>query len=118
MYNETPLMNSKNIVKELHEIAEGNALNTAKLSIVFGLVFAHPEYENADVDTVIGDIKARSNHALLSLAKEIHPMLCSLELARETSPGGELWHARRASPRGKQQCYKALHLSGGVVYAR
>lgn len=111
------LMSSRAIAQQLNAIAAGEQLNTPQLSVVFGLVFAHPEFENADVDTVVKDIMSRSESSLQQLAKEIHPVLCSMHLAHEKGPGGEYWRAERARPRGRSFGFKSLHMNNGVVYA-
>lgn len=111
------LMSSKTIAAQLSAIAAGARLDKPKLSVIFGLVFAHTEFENADVDAVVKNVKLRSETELKQLAKEIHPVLCSMHLALEKGPGGENWRAERARPRGRGFGLKALHLNNGVVYA-
>ena len=119
MYQSVPcLMSSRAIARQLKAIATGEPLDTSKLSVVFGLVFAHPEFENADVDSVVKDIMGCTHNELEQLAKEIHPVLCSMQLAHENGPGGEYWRAERARPRGRSLGFKALHLNNGVMYAR
>lgn len=110
-------MSSRAITQQLNAIAAGAPLDTAKLGVVFGLVFAHPEFENADVDTVVRAIRQRTDSKLQHLAKEIHPVLCSMHLAHEQGPGGEHWRAERARPRGRSASFKALQLNNGVVCA-
>ena len=113
----TPLMNSRTIARELRGIAAGDTLNTAQLSVVFGLVFTHPEYENSDIDSVVTSIRQKSEPVLTQLARKIHPVLCSLQLDKDELSGGEYWRAQRVGPRGVMQAAKALHLRNGRVYA-
>lgn len=112
------LMNSRHIAKQLSSIANGENLDLARLSIVFALVYAHSEYENADVDSVVAALKNKTAAELKQLARELHPILCSINVEKQDLPGGEHWRAERAGPRGNPQCFKALHLSNGIVYAR
>lgn len=112
------LMSSRTIARQLKAIAAGATLDAPKLSAIFGLVFAHPEFENSDVDSVVADLKGRSDSNVQQLAKEIHPVLCSMNIAHEKGPGGENWRAERARPRGLGASLKSLHLNNGVMYAR
>lgn len=111
MTHAVALMNSHSIADELRHLAETQHIDDAKIGVVFGLVFSHPEYENRKINQLASELSSKTSEKLLALAKDIHPVLCSLTV--DDDPGGESWQAKCASARGQRG--KVLSFNRHVV---
>ena len=95
------LMNSRRIHQTLRQLAEQRTIcNDRHMAVVAALKLLEPAYQGVKVEKIFDDLKSRPDSELVSLARLIHPVMCSLKLEKWLKQSGQCQYlAESASPR-------------------
>ena len=96
------LMTSQRIGEVLGELAESrNTGSDCHIAVVAALKLVEPAYYDLGTVDIGADLKTKSTQELCTLARLIHPVMCSLKLEKWLGVSGQCHYlAQSAVPRG------------------